>query len=138
VVIVSNAGLPKYLIDRLHMAIVDWSEFSYLIVRDPRQLQDNWLDAENRQDCPGEDANCVASQLLRAVSKNCYLLDVEDGDQACLAWLGSVCGHELRYLRLRQTVSLESSKSSMDEQVEQILSVGRELLRHILEERLGA
>ncbi|MGF6695367.1 hypothetical protein M2318_005469 [Metapseudomonas resinovorans] len=138
VVIVSSAGLPKYIIDGLNVAIADWEEVAYLIVRDMDSLQENWLNTGSEQESKSKLANCQASELLRSISKSCYLLDVEEGGQVRMAWLGSVCGHKLRFLQLDQVMSADSPKATLDAQVERVLSAARALVKTILEERFLA
>ena len=43
VVIVTSAALPKYMIDKLHVAIDDWDQVAYLAVKQSRELMLDWL-----------------------------------------------------------------------------------------------
>lgn len=136
VVIVSSASLPRHLIDTLHLAIVDWDEVAYLCVNDTDALQQNWLNGESRQGNLNPSSNCQASAILRSISKRCYLLDVEEnGGQARLAWLGSVCGHQLRFLQLDQVISPDSPNATLERQAERVLYAARGLVKGVLEER---
>jgi hypothetical protein len=129
VVIVTSAALPKYIIDRLHIAIDDWDQVAYLVVTSSHDFLLDWLLAESN---PSASTLPHANKLLRSVSKGCYLLDIEDSPSPRLAWLGSVCGHKLRLLNLGH---IEQSKVAMDKQVEDILAKVRTLAKRILEER---
>lgn len=134
VVIVTSAALPKYMIDKLHMAIDDWDQVAYLAVKQSRELMLDWLRVGFN---PGQSTRvdaCDAGQLLRYVSKGSFLLDVEVGAAPGLAWLGSVCGHPLRVVELGEVAS---SSAAMDRQVEAVLSATRSLAKSVLQERCG-
>ncbi|UOK36818.1 transketolase [Pseudomonas palleroniana] len=131
VVIVTSAALPKYLIDALHMAIDDWDQVAYLAVRQSRAFMLDWLQSGSNPTASAPATPCQASQLLRGVSKGCFLLDVEVSPIPRLTWLGSVCGHPLRVLRLEYA----ASHAALDQQVEEILSVTRTLVKSVLQER---
>lgn len=132
VVIVIRAGLPDYISNRLQSAIDDWDQVGYLQVRHPDAFLDDWLRAESSHAAPNLDTPCHARQLLRSVSKGCYLLDIEQTPCPDLAWLGSVCGHKLHMVRLEGS---QLSAADMDRQVDEILSKVSALAKSILEER---
>ncbi|WP_431082013.1 transketolase [Pseudomonas thivervalensis] len=131
VVIVTSAALPKYMIDTLHMAIDDWDQVAYLVVQQSRAFMHDWLQFGAHSIEPVPSSTCRASQLLRGVSKGCFLLDIEDTPIPRLTWLGSVCGHPLRVLKLGEA----ASQAAIDTQVEEILSVTRTLVKSGLQER---
>ncbi|WP_053183838.1 hypothetical protein [Pseudomonas thivervalensis] len=131
VVIVTSAALPKYMIDTLHMAIDDWDQVAYLVVQQSRAFMHDWLQFGAHSIEPVPASTCRASQLLRGVSKGCFLLDIEDTPIPRLTWLGSVCGHPLRVLKLGEA----ASQAAIDTQVEEILSVTRTLVKSGLQER---
>ncbi|MGZ0714757.1 transketolase [Pseudomonas palleroniana] len=131
VVIVTSAALPKYMIDALHMAIDDWDQVAYLVVQQSKAFMLDWLQLGSNPTALVPATTCQASQLLRGVSKGCFLLDVEVSPIPRLAWLGSVCGHPLRVLKLGDA----ASHAALDEQVEEILSVTRTLVKSVLQER---
>lgn len=131
VVIVTSAALPNDMIDTLHRALDDWDQVAYLLVKQPRAFMLDWLQFGST---PMEQAlagTCTASQLLRGVSKGCFLLDVEDSPIPRLTWLGSVCGHPLRVFKLGDA----ASQAAIDNQVEEILSATRTLVKSVLQER---
>ncbi|MDF0730104.1 transketolase [Pseudomonas entomophila] len=130
VVIVSSAALGAEVSDGLARAIADWNEVAHLHVQDMDALQANWLAAERGQ--PHTD--CQASALLRAVSKRCYLLDLESEGAVRLAWLGSVCGHELHCLQLTPGLAAEEGAQA---QVQRVVEVARTLVRTVLAERFA-
>ncbi|VVP80779.1 hypothetical protein PS914_02171 [Pseudomonas fluorescens] len=132
VVIVTSAALPKYIIDKLHVAIDDWDQVAYLVVEHSTELMLDWLrvGSNSLETPPGPP--CDATQLLRCVSKSCFLLDIEVSPIPGLTWLGSVCGHKLRVVELG---TVASSNAAMDQQVEAILSVIRTLAKSVLQER---
>ncbi|MCD5991190.1 MULTISPECIES: transketolase [Pseudomonas] len=132
VVIVTRAGLPGYISERLRSAIDDWDQVGYLHVREPNEFLEDWLRAESSQAALNLDTRCHASQLLRSVSKGCYLLDIEESPSPQLTWLGSVCGHKLHVVRLGES---DFSAEAMDQQVEEILAKVSTLAKSILEER---
>lgn len=132
VVIVTSAALPKYIIDKLHVAIDDWDQVAYLVVKQSSEFMLDWLRAGAERSESNPSTTCHASQLLRSVSKGCYLLDVEVSPLPSLTWLGSVCGHKLRFVKLGKAAL---SDPAMDKQVEEILSVTRTLAKSVLEER---
>ena len=127
VVIVTSAALPKYMIDKLHVAIDDWDQVAYLAVKQSRALMLDWL----RVGSSPEQA-CDARQLLRGVCKSSFLLDVEVGTVPGLTWLGSVCGHPLRVVDLG---TIASTHTAMDRQVEAVLLATRSLAKSVLQER---
>jgi hypothetical protein len=131
VVIVTSAALPEYLIDKLHMAIDDWDQVAYLVVKQSRAFMLDWLQFGSNPMESAPATTCRASQLLRCVYKGCFLLDVEVGPIPRLTWLGSVCGHPLRVLKLEDA----ASHVAIDKQVEEILSVTRTLVKSVLQER---
>ncbi|WP_414154776.1 transketolase [Pseudomonas sp. BNK-43-a] len=135
VVVVSSAALPEILSIGLHAALEGWNEVAHLHVQDMDGLQANWLTAGDGQRTLAAESACEASALLRAVSKRCYLLDLESDGQVRLAWLGSVCGHELRCLQLDPALNRQGSPVT---QVEQVVDVARMLVKRILEERFLA
>ncbi|MFK7701840.1 transketolase [Pseudomonas caspiana] len=132
VVIVTRAGLPGYISERLRSAIDDWDQVAYLHVKQAHEFLEDWLRAESTQPAPNLDTQCHASQLLRSVSKGCYLLDIEESLSPQLTWLGSVYGHKLHVVRLGES---ELSTAAMDQQVEEILAKVSTLAKSILEER---
>lgn len=132
VVIVTTAALPKYIIDKLHIAIDNWDQVAYLVVKQSSEFMLDWLRAESIPADSSLPTACHASQLLRSVSKGCYLLDIEASPLPSLSWLGSVCGHKLRFVKLGK---IEQSNAAMDRQVENILSEVRALAKIILAER---
>ncbi|MGJ7513059.1 transketolase [Pseudomonas baetica] len=132
VVIVTSAALPQYMIDQLRLAIDDWDQVGYLVVRQSTALMLDWLRVGSSTIESTQVDTCDARQLLSGVSKGCFLLDVEIDPIPGLAWLGSVCGHTLRVLEVGQ---VESSSAAMDRQVESILSVTRALAKNVLQER---
>ena len=131
VVIVTSAALPKYMIDKLHMEIDDWDQVAYLVVQQSRAFMLDWLQFGSNPTEAAPATTCRASQLLRGVSKGCFLLDVEVSPIPRLTWLGSVCGHPLRVLKLGDA----ASHAAIDKQVEEILSVTRTLVKSGLQER---
>jgi hypothetical protein len=132
VVIVTSAALPKYVIDKLHVAIDDWDQVAYLVVKQSRELMLDWLQVgSNSMESP-QVSNCHAGELLRSVSKGCFLLDVEVSPIPDLAWLGSVCGQPLRVVN---PGNAGQSTAAMDKQVEVILSMTRTLAKSVLQER---
>jgi hypothetical protein len=131
VVIVTSAALPKYMIDKLHLAIDDWDQVAYLVVQQSRAFMLDWLQFGSNPMDSVPATVCRASQLLSGVSQRCFLLDVEVRPIPRLAWLGSVCGHPLRVLKLGDA----ASQAALDEQVEEILSVTRTLVKSVLQER---
>lgn len=134
VVIVSSAALAEDVSHGLEAAIADWNEVAHLRVEDMEGLQANWL-ATDVAHAAGE---CQASEMLRAVSKRCYLLDLESDGPVRLAWLGSVCGHELRCLQLEPALSAQAqAQIQAQEQVAQVMEVARSLVKTILEERFA-
>lgn len=132
VVIVTRAGLPGYVSERLREAINDWDQVAYLHVKDAHEFLEDWLRAESSLNAPNPNTQCHASQLLRSVSKGCYLLDIEESSSPQLTWLGSVCGHQLHVIRLEET---QLSRESMDKQVDEILAKVSLMAKSILEER---
>ena len=132
VVIVTRSGLPDSISERLHGAIDDWDQVAYLQVNHAEVFLNDWLRAESAKTAPNLDTHCHASQLLRSVSKGCYLLDIEASPAPQLAWLGSVCGHKLHVVRIG---GVELSTDAMDQQVEEILAKVSALAKNILEER---
>lgn len=131
VVIVTSAALPKHMIDTLHMAIDDWDQVAYLVVRQSRAFMLDWLNVGSSPMASAPATTCRASQLLHRVSRGCFLLDVEVSPIPRLTWLGSVCGHPLRVLKLGEA----ASHAAIDKQVEEILSVTRTLVKSVLQER---
>ncbi|SDH51716.1 hypothetical protein SAMN05216588_105107 [Pseudomonas flavescens] len=132
VVIITSAALPHYLIDKLHMAIDDWSQVAYLAVKQSEALMVDWLRVgAGAEQSAGRDA-CYASQLLRSVSHGSFLLDVEVGTVPGLTWLGSVRGHPLRVVELGE---IASSTEAMNRQVEEVLSATRSLAKSVLQAR---
>lgn len=127
VVIVSSTDLSGTLALRLKTALEDWDEVAYLQVFDPTALQQEWLAAENQR--AGFACTCQASAVLGGLGKNCLLLDIENGRRGELAWLGSVCGHTLRFLELQAGEHLDES------QCERIVAALRDLVKHQLEGR---
>lgn len=140
VVIVTRAGLPDYIGERLRSAIDDWDQVAYLRVNHTDDFLNDWLRAESSQDAPNLNVTCHASQLLRSVSKGCYLLDVESNACTELTWLGSVCGHKLHVVQLNGTglSTTELSTATMDQHVDEILTKVSALAKNILEERFTA
>ncbi|WDY56924.1 transketolase [Pseudomonas sp. PSKL.D1] len=131
VIIVTSAALPKYMIDKLHLAIEHWDEVGYLVVTQSNTLMLDWLQGSG-QTFETSASPSYASHLLRGVSKGSYLLDVEVGPEPSLSWLGSVRGHSLRVVKLRETMG---SNNAMDNQVEGVLSMVRALVKNVLLER---
>ncbi|WP_024616702.1 hypothetical protein [Pseudomonas kilonensis] len=131
VIIVTSAALPKYLIDKLHMEIDDWDQVAYLVVQQSRAFMLDWLQFGSNPIEAVPATTCRASQLLRGVSKGCFLLDVEVSPIPRLTWLGSVCGHPLRVLKLEDA----ASHAAIDKQVGEIISVTRTLVKSGLQER---
>lgn len=131
VVIVTSAALPPYMIDKLHVAIADWDQVAYLVVKQPRALMLDWLQT-GPTPMEALATPCHASQLLRSVSRGGFLLDAEVCPIPRLSWLGSVCGHSLHVVKLEKTTA---SNAAMDNQVEAILSVARILVKIVLRER---
>ncbi|MDB6443216.1 transketolase [Pseudomonas sp. 21TX0197] len=130
VVIVTSAALPKYMIDKLHVTIDDWDQVAYLAVQQSEALKVDWLRVgSSAQPSAGGDA-CYASQLLRGVPHDSFLLEV--GTVPGLTWLGSVCGHPLRVVELG---TIASSTAAMDRQVEEVLSATRRLAKSVLQAR---
>ncbi|MEN2397605.1 transketolase [Pseudomonas halotolerans] len=130
VVIVTSAALPKYMIDKLHVAIDDWDQVAYLAVKQAEALMVDWLRVgSNPQPSAGGEV-CYASQLLRAVPHGSFLLEV--GTFSGLTWLGSVCGHPLRVVELGE---IASSTVAMDRQVEEVLLATRSLAKSVLQAR---
>jgi len=130
VVIVTSAALPKYMIDKLHVAIDDWDQVAYLAVQQSEALMVDWLrGGSGPEQSVGADA-CYASQLLRAVAHGSFLLGVGVGTVLGLNWLGSVHGHPLRIVELG---TIGSSTAVMDQQVEQVLSATRSLAKGVLQ-----
>ncbi len=72
VVIVTSAALPKYMIDKLHMAIDDWDQVAYLVVQQSRAFMLDWLQFGSNPIDTAPATTCRASQLLRGVSKGCF------------------------------------------------------------------
>lgn len=132
VVIVTSAALPKYIIDKLHIAIDDWDQLAYLVVRHSSDFMLDWLRAGLIESESNSPVPCHASQLLRSLTKGCYLLDVEIGPKPDLAWLGSVCGHKLRFVNLGNVALTDAG---LDQQVEGILAVARSLAKNVLQDR---
>jgi len=130
-VIVTSAALPKYMIDTLHMAIDDWDQVAYLAVQQSRVFMLDWLQFGSNPIDSAPAITCRARQLLCGVPKGCFLLDVEVSPIPRLTWLGSVCGHPLRVLRLGDA----ASHAALDKQVEKILSVTQTLVKSVLQER---
>ncbi|BBH31255.1 transketolase [Pseudomonas sp. St290] len=130
VVIVTSAALPKYMIDKLHVAIDDWDQVAYLAVQQSEALMVDWLRGGSGPEQLAEADACYASQLLRAVSHGSFLLDVEVGTVPGLTWLGSVHGHPLRVVELG---AIATSTAAMDQQVEQVLSATRSLAKSVLQ-----
>ncbi|MET3455108.1 MULTISPECIES: transketolase [Pseudomonas] len=131
VVIVTSAALPKYMIDQLHMEIDDWDQVAYLVVQQSRAFMLDWLQFGSHPIASAPATTCRAGQLLHGVSKGCFLLDVEASPIPRFTWLGSVCGHPLRVLKLGDA----ASHAAIDKQVEEILSVTRTLVKSGLQER---
>lgn len=134
VVIVSTSALAEDASLGLAAAISGWNEVAHLRVEDMDGLQANWLEAAGKPASAFEANPCQASELLRAVSKRCYLLDLESAGPVRLAWLGSVCGHELRCLQLEPALAAEGQAQ---EQVARVVEVARSLVKRILEERFA-
>ena len=132
VVIVISAALPDYFLKRLQAAIDGWDQVAYLRVEHPQELRDNWLRVEGNPMESRPDACSEAHHLLSSVPPNCYLLDVEVEAAPCLAWLGSVLGHKLRVVELKDPAA---SAAAEDAQVEQVLSAVRTLAKILLQER---
>lgn len=135
VVVVSSPALAKTISDELAVAISDWDQVAHLCVEDMDGLQADWLAA-------GGTGHCVdtATVLLRSIPKRCYLLDLETGGQVRLAWLGSVCGHELRCLQLAPELSTPALNAldATASQVREIVDGIRALVKQVLEERFVA
>lgn len=129
VIIVTSAALPHYMIDKLRRAIDDWDQVAYLAVEKSEAFMLDWLRAGSSTE---QVSTCHASQLLRCVAKGCFLLDVEAGPIPSLTWLGSVCGHPLRVVRMGKAAT---SDTAMDQQVEEILALTRTLAKSVLQER---
>ncbi|WP_392890058.1 transketolase [Pseudomonas migulae] len=127
VVIVTSAALPKYMIDKLHVAIDDWDQVAYLAVTQSRALMLDWLRLGSSL-----GQSCEASQLLHAVSKSSLLLDIEVDSMPGLTWLGSVCGHPLRVVELG---TVAASDAAMDRQVDAIITATRSLAKSVLQDR---
>ena len=127
VVIVTSAALPNYMIEQLHVAIDDWDQVACLAVTQSRALMLDWLRVG-----ASLESVCDASQLLHAVSRGSFLLDVEIGPVPGLTWLGSVCGHPMRVVELG---TVEASDAAMDRQVEAIITATRILAKSVLQER---
>lgn len=134
VIIVSNANLPQYIIDTLNTEISDWEQVAYLVIKQSTQLEEEWLDAENRAFSAQKPSSCEANGLLSSIPKTCYLLDVEASHRAHLSWLGSVCGHKLHFFELEKLGEQAPSKASMDSQVEEILAATRHLVKNYLQD----
>ena len=132
VVIVTSAALPKYMIDKLHMAIDDWDQVAYLAVKHSEVLMLDWLRVGSSPEQSAGGYACHASQLLRCVSHGSFLLDVETGTNCGMTWLGSVCGHPLRVVELG---GVASSTAQMDQQVEAVLAATRSLAKSVLQAR---
>ncbi|ROM52195.1 transketolase [Pseudomonas poae] len=132
VVIVTSVELPKYMIDALHVAIDDWDQVAYLVIKHSEVLMADWLRAGSSPEQSAGGYACDASQLLRSVPHGSFFLDVEVGTVPGLAWLGSVHGHPLRVVELG-TIAL--STAAMDQQVEQVLSATRSLAKSVLQAR---
>ena len=130
VVVVSSASLPQGFIQRLSAALDDWDEVAYLMVERGEQLQSDWLHAEGAAVSSG----CEATQLLRAIPKGCFLLDIEDGQNARLTWLGSVYGHTLRFLELAQ-MTTDSPAALLTSEAERVVLMAQMLVKQLLEER---
>lgn len=131
VVIVTHAALPKYVIDQLNIAIDDWDQVAYLIVKQSSELMLDWLRAGSDQSESNPMTACHAAKLLQSVPKNCFLIDAEVSLTPNLSWLGSVCGHKLRFVNLDPP---KPSNAAMDQQVEKILSLARTLAKNMLGE----
>lgn len=134
VVIVSSAALAEDVSHGLEGAIANWNEVAHLRVEDMDGLQANWLAASGKPASTLDTSECQASELLRAVSKRCFLLDLESAGSVRLAWLGSVCGHELRCLQLEPALLAEGETQA---QVARVVDVARSLVKTILEERFA-
>ncbi|MCI0993890.1 transketolase [Pseudomonas corrugata] len=132
VVIVTSAAFPKYMIDKLHVAIDDWDQVAYLAVKESEALMLDWLRVGSGPEQSAGNPTCDASQLLRSVSHGSFLLDVEVGAVPGLTWLGSVLGHTLRVIELG---AIASSTAAMDQQVEHVLSTTRSLAKSVLQAR---
>ena len=134
VIIISNANLSPRLIEYLSHELSDWPQVAWLMIRQSATLEDEWLDAENRLFDAHRVSECEISQLLGAIPKTCYLLDVEASHPAHLAWLGSVCGHKMHFLELIRPEEQMPSSNSPQAQVEEILAATRFLMRCYLQE----
>jgi hypothetical protein len=128
-VLVEGNRMPQALACALHAAIDGWEQVAYLHIDDADGLQRDWLNAENQR--VGFDSNCEISAVLRPLPHHCVLLDLEQDAGGQLAWLGSVCGHSLRFLEL------QSGESDVDAQLQRILDTARELVKHQLQDHFS-
>jgi hypothetical protein len=128
-VLVGGTGLPQALASALHDAIAGWEQVAYLHVFDAQGLQRDWLNAENQR--IAFDSNCEIGARLKLLPHNCVLLDLEQDTGGQLAWLGSVCGHSLRF------IELQSGASDVDAQLRRILDTAQELVKHQLQDHFS-
>lgn len=128
-VLVEGNRISQSLASALHEAIAGWEQVAYLHINDAQGLQREWLNAENQR--VGFDSNCEIGTVLKALPHNCVLLDLEQDTGGQLAWLGSVCGHSLRF------IELQSGESAVDAQLQRILETARELVKHQLQDHFS-
>lgn len=128
-VLIEGNRMPQSLASALHDAIVGWEQVAYLHISDAQGLQRDWLNAENQR--VGFDSTCEIGTMLKALPHNCVLLDLEQDNGGQLAWLGSVCGHSLRFIELQSGVTEEAA------QLQRILDTARELVKHQLQDHFS-
>ncbi|MGI4836135.1 MAG: hypothetical protein ACRYF9_00785 [Janthinobacterium lividum] len=128
-VLIESNRMPQALALALHDAITDWEQVAYLHISDAMGLQREWLNAENQR--TAFSSTSEIGSVLKALPHNCVLLDLEHDSGGQLVWLGSVCGHSLRF------IDLQSGESDMDAQLRRILDTAQELVKHQLQDHFS-
>jgi hypothetical protein len=123
--LIEGNSMPPALAAALQEAVAGWEQVAYLHIVDASGLQREWLDAENRR--TGFTSSSEIGTVLRALPHHCVLLDLEQDSGGQLAWLGSVCGHSLRF------VELQAGASDQAAQLRRILDIAQELVKHQLQ-----
>lgn len=127
-VLVEGNRMPQALATALHTAIAGWEQVAYLHISDAPALQREWLNAENQR--TAFSSTSEIGTLLKALPHHCVLLDLEQDTGGQLAWLGSVCGHSLRF------IELQSGESDVAAQLRRI-HTARELVKHQLQDHFS-
>jgi len=124
-VLVEGDSMPPVLASALQQAVAGWEQVAYLHISDAGGLQREWLDAENQR--TAFNSSSEIGTVLKGLPHGCVLLDLEQDSGGQLAWLGSVCGHSLRF------IELQSGEINQPAQLRRILDTAQELVKHQLQ-----